>query len=60
MYHARADYEHSVPEVTGMRGGIHNSVTRSAIPKPTHMIGGYAQLWLTASTITEPVGSESR
>ncbi|MEX0631938.1 hypothetical protein M8494_07190 [Serratia ureilytica] len=25
------------------RGGIHNSVTR-ARPKPTHMIGGYAQL----------------
>lgn len=30
-------------EVTGMRGGIHNSVTR-VCPKPTHMIGGYAQL----------------
>lgn len=29
-----------------MRGGIHNSVTR-VCPKPTHMIGGYAQLaWL--------------
>ena len=26
-----------------MRGGIHNSVTRIVI-KPTHMIGGYAQL----------------
>ena len=26
-----------------MRGGIHNSVTR-VCPKPTHMIGGYAQL----------------
>ena len=25
------------------RGGIHNSVTR-AVLKPTHMIGGYAQL----------------
>lgn len=25
-----------------MRGGIHNSVTR-VCPKPTHMIGGYAQ-----------------
>jgi nitrate reductase alpha subunit len=25
------------------RGGIHNSVTRTT-PKPTHMIGGYAQL----------------
>ena len=30
-------------EVTGKRGGIHNSVTR-VCPKPTHMIGGYAQL----------------
>ncbi|WP_437435539.1 hypothetical protein [Escherichia coli] len=27
-----------VSEVTGMRGGIHNSVTR-VCPKPTHMIG---------------------
>ncbi|MEN1543950.1 hypothetical protein AAIH37_36135, partial [Pseudomonas aeruginosa] len=26
-----------------LRGGIHNSVTR-VCPKPTHMIGGYAQL----------------
>ena len=30
-------------EVTGKRGGIHNSVTK-AVVKPTHMIGGYAQL----------------
>ena len=30
-------------EVTGTRGGIHNSVTRVVL-KPTHMIGGYAQL----------------
>lgn len=30
-------------EITGQRGGIHNSVTR-VCPKPTHMIGGYAQL----------------
>jgi len=29
-------------QITGQRGGIHNSVTR-AITKPTHMIGGYAQ-----------------
>jgi hypothetical protein len=28
--------------LSGKRGGIHNSVTR-AILKPTHMIGGYAQ-----------------
>ena len=30
-------------EITGTRGGIHNSVTRIVV-KPTHMIGGYAQL----------------
>ena len=30
-------------EITGVRGGIHNSVTRIVL-KPTHMIGGYAQL----------------
>ena len=29
--------------MTGQRGGIHNSVTRTVL-KPTHMIGGYAQL----------------
>ncbi len=28
---------------TGNRGGIHNSISRLC-PKPTHMIGGYAQL----------------
>ena len=44
MYHAQEKIV-NVPgsEVTGMRGGIHNSVTR-AVLKPTHMIGGYAQL----------------
>jgi nitrate reductase / nitrite oxidoreductase, alpha subunit len=44
MYHAQEKIV-NVPgsEVTGKRGGIHNSVTR-ACPKPTHMIGGYAQL----------------
>ena len=31
------------PEITGQRGGIHNSVTRINM-KPTHMIGGYVQL----------------
>jgi nitrate reductase alpha subunit len=43
MYHAQEKIV-NVPgsEVTGKRGGIHNSVTR-AILKPTHMIGGYAQ-----------------
>ncbi|PJW22518.1 hypothetical protein, partial [Escherichia coli] len=28
--------------VAGMRGGIHNAVTR-VCPNPTHKIGGYAQ-----------------
>jgi len=44
MYHAQEKIV-NVPgsEITGARGGIHNSVTR-AVLKPTHMIGGYAQL----------------
>jgi len=44
MYHAQEKIV-NVPgsEITGNRGGIHNSVTR-AVLKPTHMIGGYAQL----------------
>ncbi|ULR29420.1 nitrate reductase subunit alpha [Dickeya fangzhongdai] len=44
MYHAQERLV-NLPgsEVTGQRGGIHNSVTR-VCPKPTHMIGGYAQL----------------
>ena len=43
MYHAQEKIV-NVPgsELTGQRGGIHNSVTR-AVLKPTHMIGGYAQ-----------------
>ena len=43
MYHAQEKIV-NVPgsEVTGQRGGIHNSVTRIVL-KPTHMIGGYAQ-----------------
>jgi nitrate reductase alpha subunit len=43
MYHAQEKIV-NVPgsEVTGHRGGIHNSVTRATL-KPTHMIGGYAQ-----------------
>ncbi|MCM2579760.1 nitrate reductase subunit alpha [Streptomyces meridianus] len=32
-----------VTEATGRRGGIHNSLTRVLV-KPTHLIGGYAQL----------------
>ncbi len=44
MYHAQERIV-NLPgsEITNQRGGIHNSVTR-ACPKPTHMIGGYAQL----------------
>ena len=43
MYHAQEKIV-NVPgsEMTGQRGGIHNSVTR-AVLKPTHMIGSYAQ-----------------
>ena len=43
MYHAQEKIV-NVPgsEMTGQRGGIHNSVTR-VVMKPTHMIGGYAQ-----------------
>jgi nitrate reductase alpha subunit len=43
MYHAQEKIV-NVPasEITKTRGGIHNSVTR-ACPKPTHMIGAYAQ-----------------
>jgi nitrate reductase / nitrite oxidoreductase, alpha subunit len=44
MYHAQEKIINTPgSEVTGARGGIHNSVTR-AVVKPTHMIGGYAQL----------------
>ena len=44
MYHAQERIV-NLPgsEITGQRGGIHNSVTRIS-PKPTHMIGGYAHL----------------
>ena len=43
MYHAQERIV-NIPgsETTQQRGGIHNSVTR-VCPKPTHMIGGYAQ-----------------
>jgi respiratory nitrate reductase alpha subunit apoprotein len=44
MYHAQEKIVNTPgSEQTGQRGGIHNSVTR-AVLKPTHMIGGYAQL----------------
>ena len=41
MYHAQEKIV-NVPgtAITGQRGGIHNSVTRTVL-KPTHMIGGY-------------------
>jgi len=44
MYHAQERLV-NMPgsSITGARGGIHNSVTRVVL-KPTHMIGGYAQL----------------
>ena len=43
MYHAQEKIVNTPgSEITGMRGGIHNSVTRIVL-KPTHMIGGYAQ-----------------
>ena len=44
MYHAK-DRTIDTPksELSGRRGGIHNALTRLLI-KPTHLIGGYAQL----------------
>jgi nitrate reductase alpha subunit len=44
MYHAQEKIVNTPgSQRTGARGGIHNSVTRATV-KPTHMIGGYAQL----------------
>ncbi len=44
MYHAQEKTVNTPgSEITGQRGGIHNSCTRTVL-KPTHMIGGYAQL----------------
>jgi nitrate reductase / nitrite oxidoreductase, alpha subunit len=44
MYHAQ-DRLIDVPiaETSKKRGGVHNSLTRLLI-KPTHLVGGYAQL----------------
>ncbi len=44
LYHAK-DRTVDTPkaELSGRRGGIHNALTRLLI-KPTHLIGGYAQL----------------
>lgn len=44
MYHAQEKLVNTVgSEITGQRGGVHNSITRINM-KPTHMIGGYAHL----------------
>jgi len=44
MYHAQEKIVNTPgSQISGKRGGIHNSVTRTTL-KPTHMIGGYAQL----------------
>ncbi len=57
MYHVQ-DRHVNVPktELTGTRGGVHNSMTRIAI-KPTHLIGGYAQLSY-AFNYYGPVGNQ--
>jgi nitrate reductase alpha subunit len=44
MYHAQERLINTPgSQLSGQRGGTHNSVTRIVV-KPTHMIGGYAQL----------------
>ena len=43
-------------EATGRRGGIHNSVTRLLV-KPTHLIGGYAQLSYAFNYLGPPATS---
>jgi nitrate reductase / nitrite oxidoreductase, alpha subunit len=44
MYHAQEKIINTPKsETSGVRSGIHNSITRISL-KPTHMIGGYAQL----------------
>ncbi|MFV0410852.1 MAG: nitrate reductase subunit alpha [Paracoccus sp. (in: a-proteobacteria)] len=44
MYHAQEKIVNTPgSQITNLRGGIHNSVTRTVL-KPTHMIGGYGQL----------------
>jgi nitrate reductase alpha subunit len=56
MHHAQ-DRLIDVPrtETTGLRGGIHNSLTR-ILMKPSHFIGGYAQLAYFFNYIG-PIGS---
>lgn len=57
VYHAQ-ERTIDVPksEATGRRGGIHNSVTRLLV-KPTHLIGGYAQLSYTFNYLG-PTGNQ--
>jgi nitrate reductase alpha subunit len=44
VYHAQERVVNvPISETSGRRGGIHNSLTRVLV-KPTHLIGGYAQL----------------
>ncbi|HST84113.1 MAG TPA: molybdopterin dinucleotide binding domain-containing protein, partial [Kineosporiaceae bacterium] len=44
VYHAQERVVNvPIAEASGKRGGIHNSLTRILV-KPTHLIGGYAQL----------------
>ena len=45
-----------VAETSGQRGGIHNSLTR-VLMKPSHLIGGYAQL-AYAFNYTGPTGNQ--
>jgi nitrate reductase alpha subunit len=57
VYHAQ-ERTIDVPktERTGRRGGIHNSLTRLLV-KPTHLIGGYAQLSYTFNYLG-PTGNQ--
>jgi len=57
VYHAQ-DRTLDVPksERTGRRGGMHNSATRLLV-KPTHLIGGYAQLAYTFNYLG-PTGNQ--
>jgi nitrate reductase alpha subunit len=44
VYHAQERVVNvPIARASGRRGGIHNSLTRVLV-KPTHLIGGYAQL----------------
>jgi len=57
MYHAQERViDVPIAETSGKRGGIHNSLTRLLI-KPTHLIGGYAQLCF-AFNYLGPTGSQ--